>query len=59
MSAFTGSNVRFAKAVRLLFLNLKNIQQPTSNIELRTSIGCRARFHWMLGVGCSMFDVSN
>jgi hypothetical protein len=57
MSAFTGLNVRFAKAVRLLFLNLKNIQQPTSNIErpmvaARGFIGC-----WALDVRGSMFPI--
>jgi len=33
MSAFTGWNVRFAKAVRLFFLNLKNNQNRTSNVQ--------------------------
>jgi hypothetical protein len=57
MSAINGSYVRFAKAVRLLFLNLKNIQQPTSNIErpmvaARGFIGC-----WALDVRGSMFPI--
>jgi hypothetical protein len=52
MSAFTGWNVRFAQAVRLLFLNLKDIQQPTSNIE-RPMVAARGF------IGCSMFDVSS
>jgi peptide-methionine (S)-S-oxide reductase len=34
-------------------------KHPTTNIEHRTSNGCRARFHWMLGVGCSRFEVAN
>jgi len=57
MSAFTRLNVRFAKAGSLKFLNLKNIQQPTSNVESpmvakRGFIGC-----WALDVRGSMFSI--
>jgi hypothetical protein len=34
---------------------MKNIQQPTSNIE--QPMIAAARSGWMLVVGCSMFDV--
>jgi hypothetical protein len=33
-------------------------QHPTTNTEHPTSSDSQSKAHWMLGVGCSMLDVS-